>query len=662
MPLSAQTPGNVTNAAYTWAAWLTPNNYSSGTWRNLITTPGSVGNFSIGSGGTPPLMITTGGFNFHPAVKFDKSSDSYGVAAPNQLYSSASFGLTGSHNVTMFFVLQRATTDNYDVLMGFSNADGYASVSWRTNGNDDIFCNWPNAAGSGTVNHNLGAMRNGIFAIDNANVDTNPGGINVYKNGISSANTTRLYPWNGTTNAGNGSVALGGGRNNQAWYGYQGTIQEVILLKKSGNGHLDPLDVQKIHSYLAVKYGITLPSTTNYLASNGTTPVWNMTTNSGYNNHIFGIARDDAYRLYQKQSQSVTFPFFTAFVGSEVTNLNSNNSGQLDNGVYAMFGSNGGSLGQIINIPEIAVPGTSIKANYRRGLIYRAQLTNAATLRVKLRISEKIPLPEYVLISTTPGFLPGTTQVLRVSGNVVEGDLTDGCYITFGGYLPQNGRGPGGVTNNLKLWLRADDPASLVTEMLTTSTLNSSNRVRGYPDAPAGTLVAGVSEWKDMERGHTYTYAAGGIVDRHAEPVYQQSNYMTNYHPALRFWGSGTTYSTYLTNPTGIWISSMPTAGKHSAFFLVNNDFSSNDWFYTMMFGSGQPNVSAAAYNGPGYGVYRQTETSPCVGRLRTRGGGNSDTNVNGTKNLFSPNNTLILGYHPVISGSNITAKWRFNG
>jgi hypothetical protein len=58
---------------------------------------------------------------------------------------------------------------------------------------------------------------------------------------------------------------------------------------------------QRLESYLAIKYGITLK--TNYFASDGVTVVYNRT---GYPNDIFGIARDNPGLLLQRQSRAQT--------------------------------------------------------------------------------------------------------------------------------------------------------------------------------------------------------------------------------------------------------------------------------------------------------------------------------------------------------------------
>jgi hypothetical protein len=71
------------------------------------------------------------------------------------------------------------------------------------------------------------------------------------------------------------------------------------------NRALTPLEQQKVDSYLAIKYGITLSGgTMNYLASDSTI-LWNASTNSAYKNNITVIGRDDASALSQKQSKSV---------------------------------------------------------------------------------------------------------------------------------------------------------------------------------------------------------------------------------------------------------------------------------------------------------------------------------------------------------------------
>jgi len=110
----------------------------------------------------------------------------------------------------------------------------------------------------------------------------------------------------GNKNASNfnfeGGYVIGGGH----YGGYlNADIQEFIIINKD----VTDIEQQRIHSYLALKYGITLDQTGagatdgDYLASDGSV-FWDESQNAGYDNDIAGIARDDASGLDQRVSQS----------------------------------------------------------------------------------------------------------------------------------------------------------------------------------------------------------------------------------------------------------------------------------------------------------------------------------------------------------------------
>ena len=78
------------------------------------------------------------------------------------------------------------------------------------------------------------------------------------------------------------------GASNDGRYVWGGAIAEVILY----SGTLTATQIQKVNSYLALKYSLKYANT-DYLASDGST-IWSQTTNNGYQNEIAGIGRDDA--------------------------------------------------------------------------------------------------------------------------------------------------------------------------------------------------------------------------------------------------------------------------------------------------------------------------------------------------------------------------------
>ena len=79
---------------------------------------------------------------------------------------------------------------------------------------------------------------------------------------------------------------------------FYGDIQEIIIL----SGTVNQIDNQRIMSYLAIKYGQTLGNSQPNLFNSGNDTVWSTNRNTGYTNYVFGIGRDDATGLYQKQS------------------------------------------------------------------------------------------------------------------------------------------------------------------------------------------------------------------------------------------------------------------------------------------------------------------------------------------------------------------------
>ena len=105
---------------------------------------------------------------------------------------------------------------------------------------------------------------------------------------------------------------------------FGGEIAEVLLYdadQRTGGTEA------RIASYLALKYGVTLSH--NYVASDGTTTFWDVSANTGYNNNIAGIGRDDASRLVQRQSRSQSSNLVTMGLGNTIAATNAANTAEL---------------------------------------------------------------------------------------------------------------------------------------------------------------------------------------------------------------------------------------------------------------------------------------------------------------------------------------------
>ena len=600
------TPGGLINSEYTWLAWLMPENYNAGTWTNLITSPGTVGDFA--GAAAAPVKNNNGGFNFHPAVTFSKPNVE---AAPNQLYSQGTYDdILTSENITCIFVFRRSAALSRDYLIGFSNADNYNAVSWRTDNNNTLSITWGN-----TTNRNVSNVNNGILTISNSNTTASANGIYAYINGAGTSLPSSQ--WNNSTNAGNRKVALGGGYNHTPYWGYQGNLQEVILLKKADNGHIDAADLQKIHSYLAIKYGIMLNNTDNYVNSAGTA-VWDKTGgNVSFSNHIFGIGRDDASGLNQVQSRSLDSDIITLFKeGSTLPALNNNSSTAFaGDKTFLMLGSNNAQgNNSTYRYPEntvFFVGASTEEINFRSNCIYKAQVmvngTSGGSQTTNMRVNYRDA--HYVLVCPDQNFAPSNTRIYPIANQTVLNALVeDGDFITFAGMLAM----PGGVTNpnyTWAAWLTPDSYNAGTWTNLITEPGTAGNFTAGVPSTP---------------------------------PVKVNSGY--NFHPSVRFATTSTT-----NGPN--WLA---TAGNYSAlssdnitviFVMQRAEENRHTYDYLFSFNSGGVLNRQLWFNG-----------SSNTLRLNWPAGGNRDfTFEKGIFSLSNANNSNSTGLASYVNGAKST-------
>jgi len=111
---------------------------------------------------------------------------------------------------------------------------------------------------------------------------------NFKANGITIGSTTEA------DKEGEWRLTIGGYRTGEYSSVY---VPEAIVY----NRDLTDAEMQKVETYLAIKYGFTLPS--NYVSPTGVV-VWDNTANAAYNNDVTGIGRDDASVLSQLKSKS----------------------------------------------------------------------------------------------------------------------------------------------------------------------------------------------------------------------------------------------------------------------------------------------------------------------------------------------------------------------
>jgi len=128
-------------------------------------------------------------------------------------------------------------------------------------------------------------------------------------------------------------------------FNFDGDVAEVIVYSSllSTND-----ERQKVESYLAFKYGITLDQNTpqNYLASDGSTLIWDTTGVGSFKNNIFGIGADNTSGLDQKVSKSINSDaIMTLAVDADFTSSNLDASrNSLNDLQFLTLANNGSSL------------------------------------------------------------------------------------------------------------------------------------------------------------------------------------------------------------------------------------------------------------------------------------------------------------------------------
>lgn len=413
--------------------------------------------------GTPIYNTSNNLINFNPTIFYDGSS------GHNLSYSTV-------NQFTLFTMGRLEGTLNRRL---FSSRIGNA-LTGTWSGREDVFF----------LNGNPSFLT-GIAATTNPRLYTtlraNSGAYQFFRNGqllygaTPSAATTWQY-----------GIANGGSTPAESSRGF---VSEVIQYDRD----LTAAEINRVQSYLAIKYGVTLNqlSPANYVASNGSV-IWNATTNSGYAENIAGIGRDDASGLSQVQSQSINpNPIVSMNKGGAFSN-------DLD---FVMWGSNNAYLS------PTTVDAFSAAYPFRLGRVWRVDISGTpgdvtVTFDLSGGIYNSTNASDYaLLIHSSTAFASG---VAHITGRSLSGstltftnvNFADGDYFTLGMPTPP---APGGVVNNLNLWVKANQGV---------------------------TGVGSASAWADQSGNNfNLTQATGGN-----QPAILPNQF--NFNPSLQFDGS----------------------------------------------------------------------------------------------------------------------------
>ena len=297
-PVLDTAPGGVATGLAWWLkadAGVTTSNNAVSAWADQ-----SLEGYDLGGTHSKPDYASNA-INYNPAVAFTGNDHSLDNASTNALHT--------------VFIVQKPTgfgASQDDAVLGVNDADrGYL---FRRSGSTNEYASASNAPSNdflGAARRNGSTSFSGTISFDQVDLvsgETNSGGVQTESwniGHIGSTNTSLLAE-----------------------------VPEVVAY----SGALSNSDRDKVESYLAIKYGITLGH--DYVASNGSS-LWDIDASPSFNNDIAGIGRDDASGLNQKQSSGDILSVGLGTVAADNASNAHTFSGDVS---FLMWGHNNGNL------------------------------------------------------------------------------------------------------------------------------------------------------------------------------------------------------------------------------------------------------------------------------------------------------------------------------
>ena len=453
IPCLADEPGGVSDGLYIWLK-SDGNVYTSGT--DQAEDGESVEEWDNEAGSNEATQttesnrptMTTGAINGYPALSFDGSNDfmltSYHLLR-NSSYTLFSVGVRKDSGKNYVFG-SNGGTENQSLFLGY-----YSNTQVR-------LTQWQNDLSATVSAYNSPAISPFLIS---GSLDTSSGRVvTEFRDGTKkSASGTNTDPVSGSNI---GRIGRAGRSTNPAYL--NGDVAEVIAYTRA----LSDAEKQRVHSYLALKYGISMGSSEDYVNAAGTTIFDGDGTYTGHSTNIAGIGKDDASGLTLSSSMSQS--------GDAILSVSSPSS--LDNNDFLIWGNNGGSRSYTGSDVPILV-------NIRLARVWRFHETgDIGTVTLSFDLSDiNDPAPnqhsDYVLLTSSTGvFAEADKQdASSFSDGVVTFSnisISSGDYITIG---IKRGKevSLGGVLTNLKLWLDANDSSTIHTNSACTSSAPSNN-------------------------------------------------------------------------------------------------------------------------------------------------------------------------------------------
>ncbi|WP_123855331.1 beta strand repeat-containing protein [Chryseobacterium shandongense] len=452
------------------------------TWANSV-------NADVNDGGVSPTYSAVGA-NFNPAIVFNGSNNFL-------RYDNVSdWGLTGTNNFNIYSVVKQDVQIANNTIISANPLTG--TFQYVLNNNTQKIAN-QNSSFIFSGSTSIGILPNML------QVKRNGSTFQSVNNGINDATGTSSFNFPATAT----SMRIGSRADGSQVF--DGNMSEIIVYGNTANTSTEE---NRIQSYLSIKYGTTFGSTAtpiDYLASDGTTKMWDATANAAYQNNIAGIGRDDLSALYQKQSQSVNSGSHVVMaLGTAAVSNQANANTIPTDKQFFIWGDDNGSLSNIVATSNTIYP-------YRFTRIWKTQNTGSfaqnSTVYYPVSTFGNAQASTIALLygTSAASLSNGTATAIAQSGTttingvnyyvftVPSGQISNMQFFSFTGTITS----PGGVLGE-SLWYKAD--------------------------AGVNTSGSNVTQWDN--------YSGSGLYHQVLEtgtPVYNTTSSLVNYNPSVRF-------------------------------------------------------------------------------------------------------------------------------
>ena len=403
--------------------------------------------------------------NYNPAINLDGSDR---LQLPNTIIG------TGNTSYSIFSIATKSDATNDNPIIGIGQSISPSTPDQIVHEYDatQFEASWANSGlFGGLVQENNQSL--GLFTstYDPANNPTR----SLYQLGTQVASTP------GTNLSLNPSENYIGSRNVPSAPGgylwYTGFINEAIVFDRA----LSLSERNKVESYLAIKYGMTLDNTAggafgDYLLSDNIL-AWDASENSSYHNDVIGICEDSDSGLSQKQSKEHDdglILYIDALVANNAANMGSitNDFSTImvgnDAGSYYAEPSNASYLEKPAAIEsrfdrEWKITNTNFADDYSLQFNWEGDELNFDIADVRLLIDDDGDFTDATILADGAGISIVQGSIIISGIGTAEIPLNATRYVTIASVdLMQTSLEfpvftPGGVVNNLQIWLKADD-------------------------------------------------------------------------------------------------------------------------------------------------------------------------------------------------------------